>query len=151
MPIVNVMLRESKAVRNLIKADVLKPGNRANDVKIEDVRELRRLGKENTALVFEFLFTAKYDLKEPKDHSLGEISVKGEILYVNTKDEMKNIMDVWKKDKKLEPKIMGSILNAALAKSQVEAIEQAAKVGLPSPVPLPMLKASKPSSKSSAA
>ncbi|MDD5181743.1 MAG: hypothetical protein PHC66_01060 [Candidatus Nanoarchaeia archaeon] len=143
MPIVNITLRETKAVRNIIKADIIKPSARSNDIKIDDVRELKSFGRENNGVIIDFVYAVKYELKEPKDQNLGEILVKGEIVYVNTKDEISKVVDEWKKNKKLEPKLMVGILNAAMNKSQIEAIEQAAKVGLPSPIPLPSLKPEK--------
>jgi hypothetical protein len=144
MPIVNVGFRESKAIRNIIKADIVKPSTRSNDIKIEDVRELKAFGKDNNGIIIDFVYSVRYDLSEPKDQVLGEILIKGEIVYVNSKDEIKKVLDEWKKNKKLEPKMMVGMLNAAMGKSQIEAIEQAAKVGLPSPIPLPSLKPEKP-------
>jgi len=150
MPIVNIMLRETKAVRNIIKGESAKPASRTSDIKIEEIRELKTPSKDSNAVIIEFFYHSKYGLKDSKN-SLGSIEIRGDIVYVNSKEEIKNILDSWIKDKKIESKLMGGLLNAALNKSTIEAIEQAAKVGLPSPIPLPVLRpGGKPASKTSA-
>jgi hypothetical protein len=117
---------------------------------LEEVRELRTGNTESKAAIFDFKYSVSYDLKEPKDQKLAELVVKGEIFYVDSNDEIDKILTKWKKDKKLESDITSDILNAALNKGQVEAIEQAAKLGLPPPIPLPTLKPQKPGKASAA-
>lgn len=149
MPIVNIILRETKAIRNIIEGPI-KADNRTFDVKLDDVREFNTGTSENNAVIFDFVFTSNYALKEPKNKKLGEIEIKGEILYFDVKESIKKILDNWKKGRKIEPELMGPLLNAALNKSQIEAIEQSTKVGLPLPIPLPSLKQEKTASKTSA-
>jgi len=140
MPVINSFLRESKVTRHVVKADFIKAGARKNDISIENVRLLKTKENTNPVLVFDFLYKAIYELLEPKDQNLGEIHIKGEIFYVDKKEVVDKVIVEWNEHKKVEESIMTKILNVALNKSQVEAIEQSHKVGLPSPIPLPMLK-----------
>lgn len=153
MPIVNVMLRETSAVRNVIKADKMKSGSRTNDISIDDIREIKNMDTDKPVIIFDFQYKANYELEEPKDQTLGELVIRGEVFYVADKKDIKKIVSEWEKDKKVDPSVMTNVLNVALNKCQVEAIEQSSKIGLPSPIPLPILKQQKPekSGKSSAA
>lgn len=143
MPIVNIALRESNAVRHILKGNVIKPGGRSTNVSLDDVREIKTGSSNSKAVIFDFIYSVSYDMKEPKGQKMAELKVKGEIFYVGANDEIDEVMKLWDKEKKLEPKMMGVVLNAALNKGQVEAIEQAAKLGLPPPIPLPTLKPQK--------
>ena len=150
MPIVNIALRESNSVRHIIKGNAIKPGGRSTNVTLEDVREIKTGSSNSGAVIFDFSYAVNYDLKEPKGQKIAELKVKGEIFYIGSNEEIAEILKVWGKEKKLEPKILSIVLNAALNKGQVEAIEQAAKLGLPPPIPLPTLKPQQKPGKTSA-
>ena len=140
MPIVKTQLRESSAKRNNIEGK-LKLGKLKTDIAINDLREIKQ-GEDNAAkgAILEYKFKTEYSLEEPKGKSLGEISVVGELVLVEKKETIDALLKEWKKNKKLEGDVLSAFLNVAFENAQIEAIEQARKVGLPSPVPLLRLK-----------
>jgi hypothetical protein len=135
-------LRESSAKRNDITETKIRLGQLKSDLSLSDVRKIT-LAKEKTdigAAVFTYDYKVLYPLSEPKGQELGSIAVKGEIIFADNSKAIEDILKDWQKDKKIKPNIIQTVLNVALRDAQVEAIEQAKKVGLPSPVPLPKIK-----------
>ncbi len=105
-----------------------------NNVSIKDVKEddfsLGRDKKQNV-LRFIFEFTSKY---EP---NVGNILFEGELLYMEDPKGAKEILNDWKKDKKLPKELMGGLLNTILTKCNVQALILSQQVNLPPPIPLP--------------
>lgn len=110
--------------------------NIKNNVAIVDVKEYDiDLGdKSQSALKFIFEFSSKY---EP---DLGEIILVGDLLFMESSGKTKEILDGWKKSKKVPKEIMAGILNTVLSKCNIEALVLSQKVGLPPPIPLPSVK-----------
>lgn len=108
-----------------------------NNVSIKNVEERDlALGKEKqNALNFTFEFTSKY---EPK---LGEIMLGGEVIFMADPKKAKEILDGWKKDKKVPKDVMTSILNTVLAKCNIQALIISRDINLPPPIPLPKVEA----------
>src|SRR3989338_9089373 len=92
--------------------------NISNNVSITDVKqEDLSLGKEKQpALKFAFEFTSKY---EPK---LGNILLGGELMFMSDAKKAKEILDDWKKNKRVPKDVMTSILNTVLTKCNIEAL-----------------------------
>jgi hypothetical protein len=88
--------------------------------------------KEN-GLVFSFEYKFVY---EP---GVGEILMVGELFYMNDAKKIKDVLDKWKKDKKVEPDVLSEVLGAAAQKCNVEAILMSREVNLPTPIRLPNL------------
>jgi len=86
---------------------------------------------KQSALKFGFSFKVSY---EP---GIAHILLEGEVLWVDTKENVEDCMKSWKKDKSLPPSIISPILNAVLQKSNVEALLLSRELNLPSPIPLP--------------
>lgn len=86
--------------------------------------------KQN-AVKFQFEFTANY---EPK---LALVSLRGFLTFFDKPDAVKDIVDGWKKDKKVPKDVMSSVLNTVLSRCNVEAMLLAREVNLPPPIPLP--------------
>ena len=63
--------------------------------------------------------------------------MRGEILYMEPPEKIKEIVKSWKKDKKLPQPVMTSILNNILVKCNIEALILSQTVNLPPPIPLP--------------
>ncbi len=144
MPIIRKKLRESSAKREVLEVDRIKPGKFKNDISIADVKEIKQeIKTEQKGVVFEYEFKTDYALEEPQGKSLGNIKIIGEIFYVDASNVVDEILESWKKDKKLKPEMMKKVLDVAFKDAQIEALHQAEKVGLPSPVPLMRLKDSK--------
>ena len=104
-----------------------------NNVAIKDVeeRDLNLGSNKQKSLKFKFEFTSKYD------PNVGSIILIGDVLFIEEAKKIKEILDGWKKDKKLPKEITGSILNTILGKCNVQALILSEQVNLPPPIPLP--------------
>src|SRR3989338_9655767 len=104
-----------------------------NNVAIVDVNEKDlSLGNEKQKVIsFTFEFTSKF---EP---NVGLIRLLGDVLYMDDSKKVKQIIDDWKKEKKLPKDIMARILNKILNRSNVQALILSQDVNLPPPILLP--------------
>ena len=111
-----------------------------NNVSIKNVEESDlSLGKEKqNALKFIFEFTSKY---EP---SVGTILFEGEVLYLEDPKKVKEILNSWKKDKKIDKELMAGVLNTVLTKCNVQALILSQEVNLPPPIPMPKVQIANP-------
>ena len=109
-----------------------------NNVSIKDVVEDNfSLGKDKqNVLKFTFEFTSRY---EPK---VGNVTLEGELLYVEDPKKAKEILNNWKKEKKLDKDIMANLLNTILVKCNVQALILSQQINLPPPIPLPKVQVS---------
>ena len=110
--------------------------NIKSNVTIKDIKEndLSLGDKSQNALKFVFEFSSKY---EP---DFGEIVLGGDLLFMESSNKTKTIMDDWKKSKKIPKDIMAGILNTVLTKCNIEALILSQKVNLPPPIPMPSVK-----------
>ncbi len=110
--------------------------NIKNNVVITDIKEqdLNLGDKSQSALKFLFEFSSKYD------PDLGEIILRGDLLFMESANKTKEILDGWKKSKNVPKDIMAGILNTVLSKCNIEALILSQKVNLPPPIPLPSVK-----------
>lgn len=104
-----------------------------NNVALKDVEKTDiNIGPaKHGAIKFHFEFTAKY---EPK---IADIVMNGFITFFEKPEAIKEILDGWKKDKKIPKETMTSILNTVLSRCNIEALIFAREVNLPPPIPLP--------------
>ena len=104
-----------------------------NNVAIKNVEEQNlNLGKEKqNALKFQFEFTSTYD------PGIGSITLGGDLIYMGEPKKVKEILDGWKKDKKLPKDISAGVLNNVLTRCNVQALILSRDLNLPSPIPLP--------------
>lgn len=104
-----------------------------NNVTIQNVEEkdLSLGNQKQKVLSFTFEFTSKYG------PDIGAIQLVGNVLYMEDSKKVKEILDGWKKDKKLPKEVMTPILNTILNKSNVQALILSDHVNLPPPIPLP--------------
>ncbi|MBI2653145.1 hypothetical protein HYX00_06775 [Candidatus Woesearchaeota archaeon] len=104
-----------------------------NNVSIKDVQEDSfSMGKDTQNVIkFIFEFTSKY---EP---NVGTILFEGELLYMEEQKKNKEILNSWKKDKKIPKELMAGLLNTILTKCNVQALILSQQVNLPPPIPLP--------------
>lgn len=107
-----------------------------NNVSITKVEkaDLAIGNSKQDALRFEFDYTTKY---EPK---LGEMTLIGDLVYLNTPEKIKEILDSWKKNKSVPKDIMTVVLNSVLAKCNIEALLLSRDINLPPPIQLPRVK-----------
>jgi hypothetical protein len=106
-----------------------------NNINIKDIAETDlSLGKSKEAgLVFSFEFKSIYDPQ------VGDITIEGEVIYLMETKKVKEVLDKWKKDKKVDNDIAGEVLNTALAKCNIQALILSRDINLPSPIPLPKI------------
>ncbi|MBS3106188.1 hypothetical protein J4419_00815 [Candidatus Woesearchaeota archaeon] len=111
--------------------------NVSSNVAIKDVVEtdLAIGASKQKAVRFVFEFTTTF---EPK---VGNILLGGEVLFLQEAKSIEKVLDDWKKSKKVEKDVMTAVLNNVLAKCNVEALILSQDVNLPSPLPLPKVKA----------
>ncbi|MBL7054856.1 hypothetical protein ISS05_03800 [Candidatus Woesearchaeota archaeon] len=108
-----------------------------NNVTIKNVEEQNlNLGKEKqNALKFVFEFIAKYD------PDFGSIKLEGHLIYMAEQKKIKELLDGWKKDKKLSKDISTVVLNTILTKCNVQSLILSQNINLPPPIPMPKVQA----------
>jgi len=118
--------------KELIKGKI----NINNNVAINKVEEkdLSLGNQKQKVLKFTFEFIAKY---EP---DIGQIKFIGDVLFMDETKKVKEILDGWKKDKKLPKEVMPQILNTVMNKCNIQALVLSEQINLPPPIPLPKLK-----------
>lgn len=106
-----------------------------NNVSIDNVDEKKiSFGSDKQkVLSFTFEFTSKYDPE------VALIRLVGDVLYMEEAKKAKDIIDGWRKDKRLPKDIVPSILNAILNKCHIQALFLSEQINLPPPVQLPKL------------
>jgi len=146
MPIIGSHFNEISLRRRKFEEEV-KLSRVDLNVTITDVREKEfKLGSEEKSVaIFSYEFRADYQLEKPSNQKLGEIKIEGEIVYLDAKEKIKEIVEKWKKEKKVIEDILKPILQLAIEESQIEAIYLSRKVLLPPPIALPRAKIEKPS------
>ncbi|MBU0471485.1 MAG: hypothetical protein KKF65_02590 [Nanoarchaeota archaeon] len=109
--------------------------NISNNVLIKDVSE-SKLGvdSKNKTIKFNFLYTSKY---EP---AIGLMELEGEIISLIDEKQAKDLLAVWKKEKKVSKDIAKSIMSYILAKCNVQGVVLSKDINLPPPIPLPKMK-----------
>ena len=124
---------------NYIKIDVEKKNSVKGNVNIHNNVTIKNVEKSDVDISndkqqvarFNFEFTSKY---EPE---IGKIVLGGNILYLDKQKKIKEILDTWKKEKRVEKELMTTILNTILAKCNIQALILSESVNLPPPIPLP--------------
>lgn len=125
--------------KNAIKGKV----NINNNVSIKDVEEkgLSLGTNKQQSLRFIFEFISKYD------PDVGSITLTGDVLYLEEAKKIKEILDGWKKNKRLPKEITNVILNTVLGKCNVQALILSEQINLPPPIPLPKVQVGEPQQK----
>tara|TARA_Y100000310_G_scaffold95150_1_gene92996 strand:+ start:2814 stop:3236 length:423 start_codon:yes stop_codon:yes gene_type:complete len=114
-----------------------------NNVSIKNVEEknLSLANDKQKVLAFTFEFTSKYD------PNIGHIKFTGDVLFMEDAKKVKELLDGWKKDKKLPKEIMTGILNTVLSKCNIQALIMSEQINLPPPIPLPKVQSEQPAQK----
>jgi hypothetical protein len=106
-----------------------------NNIKIDSV-EVANIGLDSTRQAFKALFTFTTEYSP----NFALIEIKGDVLMLGLPDEVKGILSMWDKEKKLEPEIGKAILNSVMNRCSLEVILLSKELGLPSPIPLPTIR-----------
>ncbi len=101
------------------------------NVKNVDTTDLSLGKNKESGLVFTVEFKSVY---EP---AVGEITIEGEVIYLAEAKKVKETLDKWKKEQKVENAVLGEVLNAALGKCNIQALILSRDINLPAPIPLP--------------
>ena len=135
MPIIGISFRS-------IEADIDIEKKHKGDININSVPTIQKIEKHELglanlkeALAIDFKFETKY---EPK---IGNIAIEGRVLYQTNK--IKECLEKWKKEKKLDEKLLIEILNAIFRKCLVKAVDLSNELGLPPPIRFPVVKPGK--------
>ncbi len=131
MPIVGLVLRTISATRNIDIEGGVKVSNNTN---IREVKEsdMGLIGKKG--LVVSFDFKTVYESEKMKK-SFAELNISGDVLIIE--DKYKDVLDGWKKNKKLPDKMNIAIVNTVLRRCLTEGLVLSEKLNLPPPMVLP--------------
>ena len=133
MPIVGFHLEKTLAERT----KKLQKGMRAThnititSVQAEDID----FGKSSKKPGLRFTFEYSVDY-EPK---IGRISIEGSVLYLEDEKIIKGILEDWKKNKNVSQQVTAQVLNTAIVRCTVKALNMAQEVSLPPHMPIPTI------------
>ncbi|MBI5065029.1 hypothetical protein HZA97_02225 [Candidatus Woesearchaeota archaeon] len=87
--------------------------------------------KDQEAVKFGFEFVTDY---QP---NVAVINVVGEVLWLDSKERIKDIMNAWKAKTKVPQQVMIPVLNTILSRANITALILSREMGLPVPLQLP--------------
>lgn len=103
-----------------------------NNLRIADVVKMNmnfgKVKQEGIRFVYEYESVYSPDV--------GSIKIQGDVLYVESPEKCEELLKQWK-DKKLDPKVMAEIMNTALRKCSVKALNLSQDLNLPPAIKLP--------------
>ncbi len=133
MTIVKINLHKVNAERNLqAKVGQVQINN---NVSLQNLEDFPFPSEGKKGLKFNFAFVCNY---EP---DLGKIDVEGQVLFVEEAKKVEEVKKMWEKNKQVPMEVMEQVINAALHKGNIQAIKISEEVNLPSPLPLPKVRA----------
>jgi len=139
MPFIGFNFDKISAERLVLDIDLKGNINVKHNLNIINVNEEEvTLEKKQEVLRFGFEFLLIY---EPE---YGLIKIQGHLLFLDSPKKMKDIVQDWKKDKKIPPEIMQGLFNTILAKSNIKALQLSQDINLPPHLPMPRLEKQKP-------
>ncbi len=97
-----------------------------NNIKINSLEESKiAIGKEEKeAIAVFFNYVVNYG-------SMGQLEMDGHILYYDTQENIKELINEWNKDKKVNKVFSANMYNYVLRKVTIKALELEEDVGLP--------------------
>lgn len=135
MPVVGINIESIDAK----KLDQIAGGVKVNsNTNLTNVKEEQIPGFGKKALIVQFEFITQYMSQAEK--KVAEFLIGGNVLLVD--DKHKEILESWKKDKKIPEEVGIQVINVIFNKCAKKAIMLSDDLQLPSPVPLPFAKKS---------
>ena len=132
MPIVGFNFDNLSAIKDKeVKGENIKV---RSNMEITDVSSKEiSLGedKKQNVVKFNFEYNVYYDPQ------IGSVELKGHILYSDAQTKLKEILDSWKKNKKLDLALKAQLINTALIRSNIKALNLSLEVNLPHHLPMP--------------
>ncbi|MDD5331245.1 MAG: hypothetical protein PHE43_00265 [Candidatus Nanoarchaeia archaeon] len=103
-----------------------------NNVQITDVKEHKLPGSDikQGIIKFNFEFITEYT-------NVGKIELLGHLLYTESPEKLKQILDTWKKKKDMDKVLMAYLINAVLVKGNIKALQLSQDANLPPHIRLP--------------
>lgn len=135
MPIIGFGFDKISAER---KSAEIKDNKLQNGVKITSLKESKiKIGnEEKSALNLSFEFIVDYQAQ-------GKVELLGHLLYYDTPENIKTLIDLWNKDNKLPTAFGTRVYNYIFNKTHVKAMQLEEEVNLPFHLRLPTLKIKK--------
>jgi len=126
---------------NFTKISAEKSGNVSgkiginNNIMITDAKDIQVniASKDSKGLLLKFKYICEY---EPK---VGKMTLEGDVISIEPEAKVKECIESWKKDKKIDPEITKIVLSHVLSKATVQAIILSKDLALPPPIPLPKM------------
>jgi hypothetical protein len=117
-----------------------------NNVMLTDVTEVNvNLGaQEDKGLLIKFKYTCEY---QP---NIGELTFDGDVISLEKAEIVKEAVESWKKDKKIQDDLTRHVLSYILNKSTIQAIVLSRDLSLPAPIPLPKISSDEKASEKAA-
>ena len=92
------------------------------------------VGKASQAgLLFRFSQRTEYK-------NLGDIALKGHILYLSEEEKINEILEMWKKEKKIKKDVFEHLANKVIEKCSIQSVVLSDTVGLPPAIRLDKIK-----------
>lgn len=127
---------------NFDKISVERIGKIQPGIKVRNSMEVKEItteeislgkDKKQEVLKFSFEYGVFYDPK------VGSTILQGHLLYIDTPSKIKEILTAWKKGKKVEPALKAQLLNTALVRCNIKALNLSQEVNLPPHLRMPTL------------
>jgi len=109
-----------------------KPVRVTNNVQITDAKEYKNVEQniKQGIIKFDFEFITQYV-------DVGKIELLGHLLYTESPEKLKQILDAWKKKKDMDKVLMAYLINAVLVKGNIKALQLSQDANLPPHIRLP--------------
>lgn len=106
-----------------------------NNVMLTEASEVDvNLGSQDSkGLLLKFKYTCEY---QPK---VGKVSFDGDVISMEKAEVVKEAVESWKKNKKIQEDLTRQVLSYVLNKCTIQAIILSKDLGLPAPIPLPKI------------
>lgn len=107
-----------------------------NSIGVESLKEFKIKTSdkdEKDAITVNFGFGLDYG-------KAGNLELKGHVIFYDTEEKVKELLEAWNKNKKLPADFSTFIFNFIMLKSNVKALELEEEVGLPLHLKLPRFK-----------
>ena len=133
MPVVGFNLEKTLAERTgkLTKGMQARHNMTITAVESEDIR----IGEKTTkpGLKFTFEYIVEY---LPK---IGKVLVSGNVLFLDDEKKIKSTLTDWKKNKNISQELTAQVLNTAIVKSTIKALNLSQEINLPPHMPIPTI------------
>lgn len=106
-----------------------------NNITLQEVKkvDLPLGSNKQDGIVINFIFNADYS------PNLGKIELRGEIVLLEDKKTVADILDEWKKNKKLSEKLVDPVFNNILNRATIEGLIISRDIGLPPLLRIPKI------------